>query len=129
MTDKVKNQLKIFSQSTKGKIGIYNSITGELRWIHKNDPIPEGFEKRGRPLKEQDKQKIRDSFRQNNVKNIAPKRIEELRPMYAFYIEYGWKKFKEKFDYQYSQQNFCQLCKRYLPEYKSSQGKLHGKHN
>ena len=126
ITDKVKKQLKIFAQSSKGKIRIYNPATNELKWIHKGDPIPKGFEKRGRPLQEQDKQKLRDFYKKNNKKNISPKRIEELRPMYAYYAEYGWEKFKEYFNYQYSQQNFVGLCKRYLLEYKSSQGKKRG---
>ena len=123
ITDKVKKQLKIFAQSSKGKIRIYNSTTNELKWIHKGDSIPKGFEKRGRPLQEQDKQKLRDFYKKNNEENIAPKRIKELRPMYAFYVKHGWKKFKEQFDYQHSQQNFVGLCKRYLPEYVSHQGK------
>ena len=50
LTDKVKKQLKIFAQSSKGKIRIYNSTTNELKWIHKGDLIPKGFEKRGRLL-------------------------------------------------------------------------------
>ena len=123
ITDKVKKQLKIFAQSSKGKIRIYNSTTNELKWIHKGDPIPEGFERRGRPLSEQRKQALKDFYKKNNEENIAPKRIKELRPMYAFYIKHGWKKFKEQFDYQHSQQNFVGLCKRYLPEYVSHQGK------
>ena len=66
ITDKVKKQLKIFAQSSKGKIRIYNPTTNKLKWIHKGDPIPKGFEKRGRPLQEQDKQKIRDFFEAGN---------------------------------------------------------------
>lgn len=127
ITNKVKAQLKKFSQSSKGKMQIYNPITKERKHISKNDQIPEGFEKRGRPLKEQDKQKIKNFYKKNNEENIAPKRRLELRPMYAYYIENGWKKFKEHFNYQYSQPNFVGLCKRYLPEFKSNQGKQIGK--
>ena len=126
MTDKVKAQLKKFSQSTKGKIRIYNSTTDELRCIHKDDIIPVGFEKRSRPLKESAKQKLKDFYKKQNKECILPKRIQELRPMYAYYVQYGWTKFKEHFNYQYSQQNFVGLCKRYLPEYASSQGKKRG---
>ena len=46
--------------------------------------------------------------------------------MYAYYVIYGWKKFKEHFNYQYSQSDFVNLCKCYLSEFESMQGKKRG---
>ena len=125
-TAKVIAQLKQIHSSNKGKIKIYNSSTNECKLIDKNIPIPLGFEKRGRALSNAAKQRIHEYHVKNNNENIKPKRIAELRPMYEYYVNHGWQKFKEHFDYQYSQANFIGLCKCYLPEYKSSRGKKHG---
>ena len=123
MTEKAKQQIKIFSKSCKGKQKIFNPTTGEIRYINKNDKLPEGFERCGRPLTDKEKQYLKKHFKEYNEKYIKPKRIEELRPMYQYYLEFGWKSCKEHFNYQYSQQNFVGLCKRYLPEFKSNQKK------
>lgn len=122
-TKKAKEQIKIFSHCTKGKHQIFNPTTNEVRYLNDNDPLPEGFERRGRPLKEQDKQKLKSFYKKNNEENIAPKRLKELRPMYQYYCQHGWNDFKKYFNYQHTQQNFVGLCKRYLPEFISHQGK------
>ena len=62
-----------------------------------------GFKRRGKPMNEKSKQKIKDFYKKNNEENIAPKRIKELRPMYQYYLKHGWKEFKEYFAYPYSQ--------------------------
>ena len=126
ITEKAKKQVKAFSQSNNGKHQIFNPTTNEVKYINDNDILPEGFERRGRPLKEQDKQKLRDYYKKNNEENIAPRRLKELRPMYQYYLKYGWNHFKEHFNYQYTQQNFVGSCKRYLPEFVSHQGKQIG---
>ena len=126
MTDKVISQLKEFSQSTKNKCKIFNPNTNEVKYINKDDPIPFGFEKRGKPLNEHGKMMLKQFYVKKRENEIKPKRIAELRPMYEYYVNHGWQKFKEYFDYQYSQANFVGLCKCYLPEFKSSRGKKRG---
>lgn len=103
------------------QIRIYNPSTGEERFYDKTLPIPNGFERRAKPMSEAAKQKLHD-YHKLAAKQRALKRIEELRPMYAFYLQNGWSKFKEHYQYALSQVNFVQLCKRYLPEYASQQG-------
>ena len=126
ITDKVISQLKEFSQSTKNKCKIFNPNTNEVKYINKDDPIPFSFEKRGKPLNEHGKMMLKHFYMKKRENEIKPKRIAELRPMYEYYVNHGWQKFKEHFDYQYSQANFVGLCKCYLPEYKSSRGKKRG---
>lgn len=121
-TDKTKTQLEKFKTINKGKIKVYNKDTNELRYIDEDVDVPNGFERRGRPSSEESKQKLKD-FCEENRKKIKRRRILELRPMYEFYCKNGWKTFKEHFSYRYSQENFVQLCRRYLPEFKSMQGK------
>lgn len=102
-----------------GKIQIYNSVTDTLKFIFPDEPLLNGFKIGGRPLPESGKQKLRDFYKKNCEENIAPKRIAELRPQYEYYLKYGWDKFKNEFNYKYTQSNFIGLCKRYLSEYKS----------
>lgn len=103
-------------------IRIYNPTTDEERFIDKNLTIPTGFEHRGKPMSTSAKKKLSAFYKKNNEQNIAPKRIEELRPQYAYYLQNGWEAFQKQYDYQKSRVNFLQLCKRYLPEYSSRQG-------
>lgn len=116
------NQQK--AQQIVGKvIRIYNPSTDEEKFIDKSLPIPNGFERRGKPMSSEAKQHLHEYYEKQNIEVIAPKRIEELRPQYAYYLQNGWKKFKEHYNYPYSQANFVQACKQYLPEYKSNQGR------
>lgn len=98
---------------------VYNPITGQQLSLVEGSQIPNGFEKRGKPLSQHGKQKLHEYFVKHSIEVVAPKRIEELRPQYAYYLQNGWKAFKDHYNYQKSFANFLQLCKRYLPEYKS----------
>lgn len=111
--------------TVQGKIQIYNSSTDILRFIFPNEPIPEGFRKGGKPLSTTRKQKLSEFYKQKQINEITPSKILELRPQYEYYQKYGWKKFKEHYSYKYTQQNFLGLCKRYLSEYTSRQGKTY----
>ena len=122
-TDKVIEQRKLFFKSTLGKIKYYNPITNVSKFISPGDSIPEGFRKGGKPLSTTRKQKLSEFYKQKQINEITPSRILELRPQYEYYQKYGWKKFKEHYSYKYTQQNFIGLCKRYLSEYTSRQGK------
>lgn len=103
-------------------IRLYNPITDEEIFHDKSLPIPNGFERRARPMSENAKRKLHEYYKKN-AEVLAIKRIAELRPQYSYYLQNGWNKFVEKYQYTSSQQNFVMQCKRYLPEYKSRQGK------
>lgn len=116
------------AKQIKGNIiRIYNPLTNEERFINKETIIPEGFEHRGKPLSDLIKTKISLFHKKNSEDNIIPKRIKELRPMYSYYLQYGWNKFKEYYNYESSRTNFLQLCKRYLSEYSSRKNSRQGK--
>ena len=122
-TEKVLEARKKFAKNNKGKCKIFNPITGEIKYIDKSDVLPAGFERRGKPMSSEAKQHLHEYYEKQSIEVIAPKRIEELRPQYAYYLQNGWKKFKEHYNYPYSHANFVQACKRYLSEYKSNQGR------
>lgn len=125
-TDKVKNALKKFAQSTKGKRKICNIETNEVRLIDKDAPLPEGYRYGARKLSAAERKKCAE-VREKQRQQLLPKKIAQLRPMYAFYLQNGWSKTVEKFNYKYTLANFSMQCKAYLPEYSSHQGQQLGK--
>ena len=54
-------------------------------------------------------------------------KTELLTKQYEFYNEYGWNKFVNEFDYQYSYPNFVQQCKKYVKNFIPQNGKKRGK--
>lgn len=106
--------------STKGKIQIYNKDRDIVKYILPNEEIPKDFIKGGRPLNKNGKEKLR-MFHKKKLIEISKTKINELRPLYSFYKENGWDKFRTEFNYKYSRANFLQSCKKYLEEYDNSQ--------
>lgn len=122
-TEKIMKSRKKFISSVSGKRQIYNPSIGKLMYIGKNDPIPEGFRIGGKPMSDAAKQCRHQFYLKNTKEVIAPKRINELRPQYKFYCQNGWKIFQEKYNYQKTRPNFLQMCRTYLPEYRSGKCK------
>jgi len=134
----------------KNTIWIHNPLTRENKKHPKNNPIPKGwirtfltpqhYEKRLQKTKnikiskKSYKQKMKhireNSEYQEKIRRICRERqhisIDQLREWYQAYKELGWSAFREKYSYTRSQPNFVMRCRRYLPEFESSQGKARG---
>lgn len=60
-----------------------------------------------------------------NAKKLEEK-IKLLTEQYEFYIQFGWDKLVEKYQYKYSKTNFVQQCKKYVEDFVPQNGKKRG---
>ena len=67
------NKTRLKNLNGKKQFHVYNPTTGKKLILIEGQQIPEGFEKRGRPLTKSNKQKLSEYYKKKNAEIIAPK--------------------------------------------------------